>query len=52
MIRITDPRFKYTNAASTDIRKTFKRILDQQRKAEQVRVLGGQRIVPIVKVAK
>lgn len=29
-IPLSDPRFKYVNAASTDIRKTFERIRAQQ----------------------
>lgn len=37
MKRITDPTFRYVNAAETDIRKTFKRIREQQKQAEQER---------------
>jgi hypothetical protein len=33
--RITDPTFRYTNSASTDLRKTFARIRREQRKAQQ-----------------
>ena len=38
-MNILDPRFKYVNAASTDIRKTFARARRQARKvqAEQQR---------------
>ena len=28
-LRITDPEFKYTNSAKTDIRETFKRFASQ-----------------------
>ena len=48
MKRITDPDFKYTNAASTDIRKTFARVRREQKAAaEKV----PHRVIPI-KVAK
>ena len=33
MKRLTDPTFVYTPAVSTDIAKTFKRILAEQKKA-------------------
>lgn len=48
--RITDPSFKYTNAAETDLAKTFRRIRkeqEQRRKAEL-----EQKVQPIRKVAK
>ena len=32
---ILDPEFKYRNAASTDVRKTFERIRREQRVKEQ-----------------
>ena len=38
MKRITDPTFRYTSAAATDIKKTFARILREraaQKKAEE-----------------
>lgn len=35
MKRITDPSFKYTPAVQTDIRKTFERIREEQRKEKQ-----------------
>jgi hypothetical protein len=35
--RITDPDFRYTPAASTDLRKTFARVRREQRR-EQERV--------------
>lgn len=35
MKRITDPEFKYTNSADTDIRKTFARIRKEQKKQQE-----------------
>lgn len=35
---ILDKDFRYTNAASTDIRKTFERIRKEQKRAETVKV--------------
>ena len=34
---ILDPEFKYRNAASTDVRKTFERIRREQQRIEQER---------------
>jgi hypothetical protein len=34
---ILDPEFKYRNAASTDVRKTFERIRREQQRMEQER---------------
>jgi hypothetical protein len=34
---ILDPEFKYRNAASTDVRKTFERIRKEQQRVEQER---------------
>jgi len=36
MKSILDPSFKYTNSASTDIRKTFARVRREQQKAKDV----------------
>lgn len=44
MKSILDPSFRYTNAASTDLRKTFARIRRQQ-KAEQLKA-AEQTITP------
>ncbi len=35
MKRITDPSFKYVNAANTSIADTFKRIRKEQQRSEQ-----------------
>ena len=35
MKRLTDKDFKYTNAASTDLRKTFERIRREQKALER-----------------
>jgi len=32
MLSILDPRFKYVNSASTDLRKTFARVRREQQK--------------------
>lgn len=42
IIPLHDPRFRYTNAASTDLRKTFARIRrEQERAAEAAKARGG-----------
>ncbi len=44
MKSILDPTFRYTNAASTDIRKTFARIKrerDKEREAEAARIAAS-----------
>jgi len=38
---ILDPEFKYRNAASTDVRKTFERIRREQRQEEERRYEGA-----------
>ena len=38
MKRLTDPTFRYTPAAATDIRKTFARIKKEQAKEAQERL--------------
>ena len=39
---ILDPEFKYRNAASTDVRKTFERIRKEQRLEQERRYTGTQ----------
>ena len=39
---ILDPEFKYRNAASTDVRKTFERIRREQRLEEERRYEGAK----------
>lgn len=39
MKNILDPSFKYTNAASTDISKTFERVRAEMRKSTQAKNL-------------
>lgn len=34
-IRLTDPNFKYTNAASTDIRETFRKFSQANKELEK-----------------
>ena len=43
MRTITDPRFKYTNAAQTDIRKTFERVRRRERLLARIRLAMQQR---------
>jgi hypothetical protein len=38
---ILDPEFKYRNAASTDVRKTFERIRKEQRLDEERRYVAN-----------
>lgn len=38
MKSILDPSFRYTNAASTDLKKTFERVRREQRKQRQQEV--------------
>lgn len=45
MKSILDPSFRYTNAASTDLRKTFARIRREQAAAKAVRPVA--QVVPI-----
>jgi len=40
---ITDPRFKYTNAAQTDVRKTFERVRRRERLLARIRLAMQQR---------
>ena len=40
---ITDSRFKYTNAAKTDIRKTFERVRRRERLLARIRLAMQQR---------
>ena len=45
---ILDPEFKYRNAASTDVRKTFERIRKEQRGEQERRVasdFGSSKVV-------
>ena len=45
---ILDPEFKYKNAASTDLRKTFERIRKEQRTEQERRVAndyGSSKVV-------
>ena len=45
---ILDPEFKYRNAASTDVRKTFERIRKEQRGEQDRRVandFGSSKVV-------
>ena len=50
MKRITDPDFKYVNAASTDIRRTFKRIRDEMRKERELEAAKLTRqVIPLEK---
>lgn len=44
--RLTDPTFRYFSSADTDVRRTFKRVLAEQKKA------AAQKVVPIRKEAK
>ena len=46
---ILDPEFKYRNAASTDVRKTFERIRKEQR-VEQERKINGTKEYGTAKV--
>ncbi len=51
--RITDPAFRYTNSASTNLEKTFARIrkeLKEQREREQANAEEAKRVVkPMVR---
>lgn len=49
MPRITDKSFVYVPAVKTDIRKTFKRIREQQKREREAR---PQSVVPMRKAAK
>lgn len=49
MKSILDPSFKYINAASTDIRETFKRVRREQAKGQSV---PATVVVPIRKQEK
>lgn len=42
-VSILNPKFKYTNSASTDLRATFARVREQQQKA------AAKTVVPIRK---
>lgn len=50
MKSILDPTFKYNNAASTDLRKTFARVRKEMKLAEPVPKVAV--IVPIKQVKK
>lgn len=48
---ILDPTFKYTNAANTDIRATFRRIRKEQaEQAKQAEAEQAAKVQPIRKV--
>lgn len=48
MKRITDPDFRYVNAANTDIRKTFARVRAEMRKArEQEAAQLTRQVIPL-----
>jgi hypothetical protein len=47
MKRITDPSFKYVNAASTNIAATFKRIMAEQRRAKAEALAATSRVLDI-----
>ncbi len=51
MKSILDPSFKYVPAAKSDIAKTFKRILDRQRKEKRDRVLSEATPRTVVMIA-
>jgi hypothetical protein len=49
---ILDPEFKYRNAASTDVRKTFERIRREQRQEEERRYEGASEFASAKVVAR
>ena len=49
---ILDPEFKYRNAASTDVRKTFERIRREQRLQEERRYEGANEFASAKVVAR
>jgi hypothetical protein len=48
MLRITDKRFVYTNAASTDLKAKFKKIIAEQKKQQAAQ----STVVPMRKAGK
>jgi hypothetical protein len=53
MKSILDPTFRYIPSASTDLRKTFKRIRDEQRKARELEAAKLTRqVIPIERERK
>jgi hypothetical protein len=47
MLRITDKRFVYTNAASTDLKAKFKKIMAEQRRAKAEALAATSRVLDI-----
>jgi hypothetical protein len=47
MKSILDPSFRYTNSASTDLRKTFARIRREQKEAAEREAQATAKVQPI-----
>jgi hypothetical protein len=48
MKSILDPKFRYVDAASTDIRKTFARIRREQREEREAAAAAAERAAKVV----
>lgn len=51
MKRITDPTFRYVNAANTNIRQTFARVRRELAKAQEEQARRDAAVTPIRKAA-